>query len=76
MFEGDSADTCALKFPPMSMGGRAEGLESAYPGVLGLAISEKFYLKLFLVISVKNILTQNSQRQKKLENWNKNRVKY
>ena len=26
MFEGDSADMCAGKFPLMSMGGRAEGL--------------------------------------------------
>ena len=26
MFEGDSADTCAGKFPLMSMGGRAEGV--------------------------------------------------
>ena len=25
MFEGDSADTCAGKFPLVSMGGRAEG---------------------------------------------------
>ena len=26
MFEGDSADNCAGKFPLVSMGGRAEGL--------------------------------------------------
>ena len=26
IFEGDSADTCAGKFPLMLMGGRAEGL--------------------------------------------------
>ena len=32
MFEGDSADTCAGKFPLMSMGGRAEGLTFADPG--------------------------------------------
>ena len=32
MFEGDSADTCAGKFPLMSMGGRAEGLACADPG--------------------------------------------
>ena len=31
MFEGDSADTCAGKFPPVSMGGRAEGLACADP---------------------------------------------
>ena len=32
MFEGDSADTCAEKFPLVSMGGRAEGLGCADPG--------------------------------------------
>jgi hypothetical protein len=32
MFEGDSADTCAGKFPLMSMGVGAEGLVCADPG--------------------------------------------
>ena len=32
MFEGDSADTCAVKFPLVSMGGRAEGRACADPG--------------------------------------------
>ena len=32
MFEGDSADTCAGKFPLVSMGERAEGLACADPG--------------------------------------------
>ena len=32
MFEGDSADMCAVKFPLVSMGGRAEGLACADPG--------------------------------------------
>ena len=32
MFEGDSADMCAGKFPLVSMGGRAEGLVCADPG--------------------------------------------
>jgi hypothetical protein len=32
MFEGDSADMCAGKFPLLSMGGRAEGLACADPG--------------------------------------------
>ena len=32
MFEGDSADICAGKFPLVSMGGRAEGLACADPG--------------------------------------------
>ena len=32
MFEGDSADTCAEKFPLALMGGRAEGLACADPG--------------------------------------------
>ena len=32
MFEGDSADMCARKFPLVSMGGRAECLVCAVPG--------------------------------------------
>ena len=32
MFEGDSADMCAGKFPLVSMGGRTEGLACADPG--------------------------------------------
>ena len=32
MFEGDSADTCAGKFPLVSMVGRLEGLVCADPG--------------------------------------------
>ena len=32
MFEGDSADMCAGKFPLVSMGGRAVGLACADPG--------------------------------------------
>ena len=32
MFEGDSADMCAGKFPLMSMGGRTEALVFADPG--------------------------------------------
>ena len=34
MFEGDSADKCAGKFPLVSMGGPAEGLACADPGVV------------------------------------------
>ena len=32
MFEGDSPDTCAGKFPLKAMGGRADGLVCADPG--------------------------------------------
>ena len=32
MFEGDSADMCAVKFSLVSMEGQAEGLECADPG--------------------------------------------
>ena len=32
MFESDSADMCAGKFPLVSLGGRAEGLACADPG--------------------------------------------
>ena len=51
MFEGDSADTCAGKFPLGSMGGRAEGLACADPGArtpIG-ASGITFLLFLFLV---------------------------
>ena len=34
MFEGDSADMCAGKFPLVSMGGRAEGLACTDPGAM------------------------------------------
>jgi hypothetical protein len=34
MFEGDSADMCAGKFPLLSMGGRAEGLACAVLGAM------------------------------------------
>ena len=44
MFEVDSADTCAGKFPLMSMGGRAEGLACADPGArTPMALAEMFF---------------------------------
>ena len=48
MFEGDSADMCAGKFPLVSMGGRAEGLACADPegrtpiGASGIVFSNKY----------------------------------
>ena len=43
MFEGDSADMCAGKFPLLLMGGRAEGLACADPGArTPIGASEKF----------------------------------
>ena len=36
MFEGASADTCAGKFPLVSMGGRAEGLNKV---ILNIALA-------------------------------------
>ena len=45
MFEGDSADMCAGKFPLVSMGGRAEGPGCADPGArTPIGVSEKFSL--------------------------------
>ena len=50
MFEGDSADTGAGKFPLVSMGGRAEGLACADPGARtpigasGISFSFLFFL--------------------------------
>ena len=47
MFEGDSADMCAGKFPLVLMGGRAEGLACADPGrFLGVF---SFFLKILKV---------------------------
>ena len=44
MFEGDSADTGAEKFPLVSMGGRAEGLACADPGArTPIGASGNFY---------------------------------
>ena len=58
-FEGDSAETCAGKFPLMSMGGWAEGLACADPGVrtpIGVSgIVYFFFPKIFSVkISLSN----------------------
>ena len=45
MFEGDSADTYAGKFPLMSLGGRAEGLPCADPGArTPIVVSRNFPL--------------------------------
>ena len=55
MFEGDSADTCAGKFPLVSMEGRAEGLACADPGVR-TPIGTSGILKLVILNILKNIL--------------------
>ena len=50
MFEGDSADTCAEKFPLMSMGDRAEGLACADPGArtpIGASGNSTFFFDQF-----------------------------
>ena len=45
MFEGDSADMCAGKFPLVSVGGRTEGLAHADPGgEEGLRLDSHFNL--------------------------------
>ena len=38
MFEGDSADMCAGKFPLVSIGGQAEGLACADPALAEIFI--------------------------------------
>ena len=56
MFEGDSADTCAGKFPLVSMGGRAEGLTCADPGArtpIGASGNFDTFLVDFLVLYFK-----------------------
>ena len=51
MFEGDSADMCAGKFPLVSMGGRAEGLACADPGArTPIGASGNFDIFPFLVL--------------------------
>ena len=45
MFEGDSADTGAGKFPLVLMGGRAEGLACADPGARTPIGASGFFFK-------------------------------
>ena len=58
MFEGDSADMCAGKFPLVSMGGRVEGLECADPvartpiGPSGIFFH--FHPKYYLILDLLN----------------------
>ena len=48
MFEGDSEVMCTGKFPFMSMGGQAEGLECADPGArTPIGVSGIVFLLLF-----------------------------
>jgi hypothetical protein len=54
MFEGDSADTCAGKFPLVSMGGRAEGLACVDPGArtpIGASGNDCFVTALSLYVN-------------------------
>jgi hypothetical protein len=49
MFEGDSADMCAGKFPLVSMGGQAEGLACTDPGSrTPIGASGNFFLFVYL----------------------------
>ena len=50
MFEGDSADMCAGKFPLVSMGGRAEGLAYADPKARTPIGESGIFSRLFLRI--------------------------
>ena len=53
MFEGDSADMCAGKFPLVLMGGRAECLACADPGARPpIGASGRFIFYLFNYLSV------------------------
>ena len=58
MFEGDSADMCAGKFPLVSMGGRAEGLACADPEArTPIGASEFFSLgKMIKTLGVKKYI--------------------
>ena len=49
MFEGDSADMCAGKFPLMLMGGRAEGFTCADPGArTPIGVSGNYSISLYM----------------------------
>jgi hypothetical protein len=48
MFEGDSADMCAGKFPLTSMGGRAEGPVCADPGARTPISASEMFCFLFI----------------------------
>jgi hypothetical protein len=55
MFEGDSADTSAGKFPLVSMGGRAEGLACADLGArtpIGAIGNFLFFFSSFFIAAV------------------------
>jgi hypothetical protein len=52
MFEGDSADMCAGKFPLVSMGGRKEGLACADTGARSPIGASGNFSTNFLKISV------------------------
>jgi hypothetical protein len=52
MSEGDSADTCAGKFPLVSMGGRAEGLACADPEARTLIGSISLVVVLATVVKI------------------------
>ena len=52
MFEGDSADTCAGKFPLVSMGWRAEGLACADLGAVLAEIKIGFATAQYKIICI------------------------
>ena len=59
MFEGDSEDVFAGKFPLVPMGGRAEGLACTDPGVrtpIGASGNFTFFLAQFFKISFIQLL--------------------
>ena len=54
MFEGDSADRCAGKFPLILMGGRAEVLACSDPGArTPIGVSRNFCLLSYLIVEPK-----------------------
>ena len=68
MFECDSADTCAGKFPLVSMGGQAEGLACADPVErTPIGASGNFYRVVvvwgYLVLTADLVITRRSRRK-------------
>ena len=61
MFEGDSADTCAGKFPLVSMGGRADR-QACADGERGPHRRERKFVRYFSFLGVVTAAIQNHRR--------------
>ena len=68
IFEVDSADTCAGKFPLILMGGRAEGLACADQGArTPISVSEFFSSTWSFFTNITYLITQKQKTDEKTE---------